>query len=144
MGNVKNTWTIVRVKDISGGFVADLDWEVTNDIAGWEATNPLWHTPDVAHVGAGALEFMVNFYDDLSTNIPAAGNTRVDIQAIELMQIVGVPPRLIDLGSDRQIPGDQVLTAVTPQPFSSRIGYRIFAAQNLPAADFIAIAVRLG
>lgn len=143
MGSVKNRWTLVRLKDISAGFVADADWEVTNDIAGWRTANPIWHRPNLKHQGAGEMEFMVSFYDNISTNIPAAGNTRVDIQAIELMKLTGIPERLIDLGTDRQIPGDTVLSAVNNPPFSAFIAYRVFAAQNLPNADFLAVEARL-
>ena len=59
MANVGNTWTVVRTKDISGGFLPDPNWEATQDILGWEATKPLWHDPNYARDGAGKLELLV-------------------------------------------------------------------------------------
>ncbi len=143
MANVGNTWTIVRVKDISGGFVPDDDWELTQDFAGWEAATPHWHVTDRGLVGAGTLELMVSFYDDPSNSIPSLGNSRVDVQSIERLHVDGVPDRLVDVGSERQIPGDVVLQAPDLLMFQSLIAYRFTSAQSLPNAHFVAVLAQL-
>ncbi len=144
MANVGNTWTIVRVKDISGGFVADDDWELTQDFVGWEAATPHWHMTDQKLTRAGDLELMVSFYDDLSTSVPSLSNSRVDVQSIERLRVTGVPDRLIDIGGERQIPGDVVLQVSGQVMFDSLIAYRFTSAQSLPNANFIAILAQLG
>ena len=143
MANVGNTWTIVRVKDISGGFVPDDDWELTQDFAGWEAATPHWHVTDQKLAGAGNLEMMVSFYDDPSNSVPSLSNSRVDVQSIERLHVTGVPDRLIDIGGERQIPGDVVLQVSDRVMFDSLIAYRFTSAQSLPTANFIAILAQL-
>lgn len=143
MANVGNTWTIVRVKDISGGFVADDDWELNQDFVGWGAATPHWHVANRDLNGAGTLELMVSFYDDLSTSVPSLGNTRVDVQSIERLHVTGVPDRLVDVGGERQIPGDTVLQVTEALMFESLIAYRISAAQSLPSANFVAVLAQL-
>lgn len=144
MANVGNTWTIVRVKDISGGFTPDDDWELTQDFAGWEAATPHWHVTDQKLMRAGDLELMVSFYNDLSNSVPSLGNSRVDVQGIERLQVTGVPDRLIDIGGERQIPGDVVLQVSDHVMFDSLISYRFTSAQSLPSANFIAVLAQLG
>lgn len=143
MANVGNIWTVVRVKDIAGGFVPDDDWELNQDFAGWEAATPHWHATNQKLAGAGKLELMVSFYDDLSNSVPSMSNSRVDVQAIERLHVTGVPDRLIDLGGERQIPGDVVLQVSDQVLFKSLIAYRFTSAQSLPTANFIAVLAQL-
>lgn len=143
MANVGNTWTIVRVKDISGGFIPDDDWELTQDFVGWGDATPHWHVTDRGLAGAGKLEMMVSFYDDLSNSVASLSNSRVDVQSIERLHVTGVPDRLVDIGGERQIPGDVVLQVSEDVLFPSLISYRLTSAQSLPTANFLAVLAQL-
>lgn len=143
MANVGNDWTVVRTVDISGGFSPDDDWEGTNDIAGWLASNPFHYVSDYSKQGSGRLEFVVSFYDNASANVLPEDNTRVDIDLVELLHVEGIPDHLVSVRETRQIAGDTVYSSPQPLLFPSKLGVRIEAATNLPAANTMSVLVRI-
>lgn len=144
MPNVGNDWTVVRVKDVSGGFVTDPDWVATNNIASWRATNPQRYAPNYSRNNTGHLEMTISFYDDASNSLPPIITSRVDVQAIELVEAQNVPDYLVNAGGLRQISADTVFSSpLHESPFPGFIGYRITTVQNIPAVNFIAVLARL-
>ena len=134
---------MVRTKDISGGFTPDPNWEATQDIAAWLASEPLWHRPDYSKDGAGTIELMVSFYDDASTSIDPPINARVDLQVVEQIIAPGLPARLIITGDDIILSGDSILEPVRKNNFPAQLAYRIAGVQNIPAANFMSLLARL-
>lgn len=143
MATVGNDWTVVRTLDVSGGFTPDPDWEETNDIAGWRASNPFHFVSDYSKSGSGRIEIVASFFNTPSINVLPRNNTRVDIQTIELMQVEGLPERLVSVRADKQLAGDTITSTDEHLLFPSQVAIRVVAAVNLPVADNIAIVMRI-
>jgi hypothetical protein len=139
-------FSFLRLIDISGGLTPDPDWVLTNDIAGWRAgSDPKWWKPTYDKPLGGRTQFMLLFYNDASTIVPAPGNTRVDIDLVEKVVVEQnvVASRLVTRGGQKQIPGDVILEEESALSFPGEIGARIAASQNLPVATFLAILARI-
>ena len=145
--DVTDTFTIIRLVDISGGFTPDPDWRETNDVAGWRANSSphTWHPNYQRGGSAGVPHFMVLFYDNASTVIPAGNFTRVDIELVANVTVEDglVASRLVRRGFERRIPGDDILDEGESLAFQEQLGTRIVAAQGLPNANFLAVLGRI-
>ena len=144
---VRDTFTVIRLEDISGGLAPDPDWVVTNDIAGWrENSNPYWWKPNYSRGALGGItQYMLLFYDSASVVVPSLGNTRVDFELIEkvIVEQNAVTSRLVSRGLQKQVPGDVILEDTSALSFPGELGTRIVASQNLPVANFLAVLARI-
>lgn len=143
---IRNEWKAIR--GIATPFTADPDWRDTNDIPGFDAASPFFIVPTPN--ASGSFELGLEFLDANGDIVIPAGNTRVNIQFQEKVQLtfdatVQTGPFLLHVGDPIELRGEEGILAPNAEKFKINGALQLVSTVSLPAgAELMLFIARYG
>lgn len=138
---IRRAMGLLRLKDISGGFVDDTDWLAAQDTNGAQIAGiASLQAPNIAF----QVEFSIMLYNATHMPIPLGATTQLSLQLLEWIGISDVAAALSNVGTTLTFTGPDSLVFPTSLSGTGRYTIRLFNDINLPVGDTLRVYGKVG